>query len=1199
MKIQKKEDPWGTDFQVKKRVVSFSASIEIFRCVQVRESVQGRGLYGTPPAMLNFRKIRQDFSSGVLKEGKGLHEQEVIRDAKILHLDGGTVRIACHVQGAFEHVYPCEVEIDRQESMMVDSQCGCSKSYDCQHVAAFLFHLEGNLNEIIVTYSQETDLDEVDEDEKEELLEAFEEAATKEEVRRDESRQKEMLADYASAAGVLASSPFFLPLEQIQEDQAELGLILLPQANEPQKSDQPLPFQLSLRVQGRAKALLISHVQLFLQAVRYREPIKIGGKRYYFTMRSFSCSGQQLLQIVSNHAKFAKGGEERLLRIGYLDHETLGTLLAAAFEEAVQETPHVGSLEPLPHLYWGSMDQPLQFSTFPARIEFLLEYLEIPAPSLLMRPSVVIDGQTINPHEAMLFETAKPGILHETIYYRFAAPIRRQHLCHLEELETISVPEPLFGTFIENTLPQLRAQADVVNPKLVERFVTLPYTQELRARCTMHYLDCELDCELFFLYDDVEIPAALSKLTPEHLATFVKDEGILGRNLVKEQQLIDALFQAFLYDETEGVYKLRSEKHIVEFMTEIVPRYADQIDFECPENLSDQFIYDASTFELHCRTSDQIDSYAVEVKVDGYLKGTRLDQLWECLAQKKTYIELEVPQATPGRKSSKMPKILVLDLARLAPIVQIFDEIGIECIDDHVENRPLWSLTTINPEQFKDLPVKFSMTKDLREVQKQILGETPMEPTGVPADVCTELRNYQVEGVHWLERLRKMHLGGILADDMGLGKTVQAIAAITQAKKELPDRITLIVCPTSLVYNWKEELHRFNPLLKTIVVDNIPSVRKKLLAKVPHHDVVITSYNLLQKDIETYGQFPIGYAILDEAQHIKNRGTRNARSVKLIQGVHRLILTGTPIENSLDELWSLFDYLMPGLLGNYERFVEKYVRTNERRDAMTKLQKKLAPFILRRMKDDVLDDLPPVSEVLYHCSLSDTQKELYQSYAASAKEELSRLVKKEGFDKIQIHVLATLTRLKQICCHPAIFAKEKAEEGDSAKYDLLMELLPSLIEGGHKTVIFSQYTKMLQIMREDLSHRGIRFAYLDGATKNRLEIVKQFNKDADIPVFLVSLKAGGAGLNLVGADTVIHYDMWWNPAVENQARDRVHRIGQKKSVSSYKLITLDTIEEKILNLQKRKKELVKMVIKCDDDAIAKLTWEEVLELLQT
>jgi SNF2 family DNA or RNA helicase len=250
------------------------------------------------------------------------------------------------------------------------------------------------------------------------------------------------------------------------------------------------------------------------------------------------------------------------------------------------------------------------------------------------------------------------------------------------------------------------------------------------------------------------------------------------------------------------------------------------------------------------------------------------------------------------------------------------------------------------------------------------------------------------------------------------------------------------------------------------------------------------------------------------------------------------------------------------------------------------------------MKSDVLDDLPDVSEIVFHSKLSPSQKELYNSYATTAKDELTKLVERDGFDKVQIHVLATLTRLKQICCHPAIFANEGGAVEDSSKFDLLLELLQTLINGGHKTVIFSQYTKMLKIMKNEFDAQGIKYSYLDGSSKNRMSIVKEFN-EGDNPIFLVSLKAGGTGLNLTGADTVIHYDMWWNPAVENQATDRVHRMGQKQNVSVYKLVTLDTIEEKIVAMQKKKEGVVKKIVSTDDDVISKLTWEDVLDLLKT
>lgn len=1142
--------------------------------------------------MLNFRKLRQDFSSNVLKEGKELFDKSAVKGAKILHLDVSSVRLSSRVKGAFENVYESEIEIDRLESCAIDSNCDCTYTYDCQHIAALLYFLENNLDEIVVSYSEERDLDEeeeIDDEEKEQLRETFEKAAEKEDERKDAHYQKEVLREYVSAAKHLGGSPFFHAPEVVDEDKAELAVVFAPGTFE---NKEAVDMQIALRLPSRSKPLYIPNMRAFLDAVRYREPLSISGRRYFLSLFSFDGASRDLMSLLLNHVRPANE-----MRIGTIDTQALGTVLARAHDIVISSGAPIDKEVPLPCLFSGNLEEPLCFSTCPAHIKCTLEYLEAPGPMLLLKPTFQLDEEEIVPEEGLLFATAKPGLIYNNTYYRFEPHIKRVHLKSLAQFHEITVPEPLFGTFIENALPVLRQYAEVTNPGLIERFITLPYVEMLKGRCVIHYLNGELEAELYFVYDDVEIPVALSKLEYDQIALFVADEGILARNLVEEQKIIDALFEDFLYDEKEGLFRTKSEKKIVEFMTEVIPAHQDQITFECPENLSEQFIYDESTFEMKFKESERIDAYEVALKVDGHLKGIKLDLIWDCIASKKRFLELQ----TPGKK--KLPKFLVLDLEKIAPLVQIFDEVGLQVIDSHTEERPLWSLTTINAKQFKDLPVKFSMSKRLMQIQKQILGEAAFKAQDVPAVIKAEPRNYQVDGIGWLERLRRMHLNGILADDMGLGKTLQAIIAITQSRLEKPGVPSLIVCPTSLVYNWQEEFHKFNPEIDVLVVDSVPAQRKKLLKTVDQYDVVVTSYNLLQKDIEQYKKIPFDYVVLDEAQHIKNRGTRNAKSVKMIQAAHRLILTGTPIENSLEELWSLFDFLMPGLLSTYDRFVEKYIRNSghaeDKSSNLANLRKKVSPFILRRMKEDVLEDLPPVSEILYHCHLTDVQQELYKSYAASAKEELSRLVKKEGFDKIHIHVLATLTRLKQICCHPAIFAKEKPEVGDSAKYDMLMELIPSLIEGNHKTVIFSQYTKMLSILREDLQSRGIPFSYLDGSSKNRLQIVKKFNEDPAIPIFLVSLKAGGSGLNLVGADTVIHYDMWWNPAVENQATDRVHRLGQKKSVSSYKLVTLNTIEEKILNLQNRKKGLVKKVMSSDDEAMAKLTWEEVLELLQT
>lgn len=1165
--------------------------------------------------MLNFRKLKQDYSPSIVKEGRMLYDKGMVVSGKIVNLTANTVRLNCRVLGSFDNTYQCEIEIDRKQSTAIDSDCDCSYKYDCQHLSAVLFFLEEKLDEILVTYSKETDLEKsagLDDNIKATLRETFKVAETKEVVRQGKKSQKELLQEYLGASKVLGQSPFFVPEESLAQDLAELAILFSnPPASQAEQNNQ-IEIQLALRLPFRSKPLNIPIAKDFLDALRYQEPLYIAGKRYFFSLGSFDANSSRILKMIMDVARYPESKDERFQRMAHIDIEAFGTILAQAYELSnAQNNTLAGQRNPdadpetMPCLYCATLEEPLRCSPSPAALRVSLEYLEVPAPKILLNPTIVLDAaKAVTLEEVRLFECAIPGMIHQNTYYSFAPTIRRKHLRNLPVLRDITIPEPLFGAFVENSIPELMRFAEIANSDIIERFVTLPFVGQLGAECDIHYLNGELEAQLHFLYDKIRVPADPSQLTVDNIAPFVTNQGILARNLTEEHKIIEALFQDFIFDPSQGVYVAKTDKKIVEFMTEIIPSHQQRIKFNCPENLLEQFIYDNTRFKLHLKETDRIDVYEVNLKVDGHLNGVTLDLMWECLSSKRTFIEL-VRKKQGKKKSSdeagRLHKILVLDLDKLAPLVHLFDEIGIQDFTDHCEERPLWSLANLDPSQFEGLPIDFSMSERLQEIQQQMLGNNVMNSSPVPKEVKAVLRSYQTEGIGWLEKLRSMHLNGILADDMGLGKTLQAIIAITQHQLENPQSISLVICPTSLVYNWKEEFVKFNPNLKVLPVDGTPLQRKKLLNNILDFEVIITSYSLLQKDIDFYKTIPFSYAILDEAQHIKNRGTRNAKSVKMIQAKHRLILTGTPIENSLDELWSLFDFLMPGLLSTYDRFVEKYIRNPNSGTGknMESLRKKVLPFILRRMKQDVLADLPPVSHIAYHCHLSDTQRDLYHAYAKSAREELSQLVKREGFDKVQIHVLATLTRLKQICCHPAIFAKDSPEIGDSAKYDMLMELLQTLIAGKHKTVIFSQYTRMLNIIRQDLEKQRIRFEYLDGTSKNRLSIVKKFNEDENISVFLVSLKAGGSGLNLVGADTVIHYDMWWNPAVENQATDRVHRIGQKNSVSSYKLITLNTVEEKILELQKRKSGLVKQVVTCDEEAIAKLTWEEVLELLQT
>lgn len=1158
--------------------------------------------------MLNFRKLKQDFASSIVKEGKEFFEGNKVVSAKLLHLDSKSMRISGRVLGQYDNHYESEIEIDRMECETIDSNCDCPYNYDCQHIAALLFFLEQNLDQILVSYSKENDLEDgedLEDNEKEELLEKFKEAEDKEQIRQEENYQRQILQEYITSSNMLSVSPFFRSEGNKDVDQAEFSIIY----NIPKKGNGAIELQVALRLPYRSKPLHIPNLRKFIDAIRFKESIFMGGKKFLFSLDSFSLQQREVVRMVMDHLRFPDNvSSERALRIGLIDPNFFGIILARIFELTEQEMSKSGyshqedELPILPGVYLGGFETPLRFSSALANFRFHLEYIEPPTSKILLNPKITVDDKELMLEEALLFQCAKPGLLFDNTYMRFPHTITRRHLRNLKDIRDMTIPEPLFGSFVENALPELSQFAEVANREVIEEFVTLPFAGDVETICDLSYLNGELEAAVHFIYDGNQVPQAPSQLSFDTVSSFVSKEGILARNLVEERKIIEDLFQDFLFSKELGIYISKSDKKIVEFMTDTIPRNKNRVKFNCPQNLLDQFIYDKTEFKLHFEPTKKIDQYQIHLEIKGSLKGIKLDQLWDCISAKKAFIELATPKSTAKKKTEKAKpaKILVLDLERLTGVVQLFDELGITLLENSTLERPLWSLANIDKEQFEGLPIAFSISDKLVEIRKQMLGEKELKNTPVPKDIKADLRSYQEEGVHWLERIRSMYLGGVLADDMGLGKTVQAIVALSQLMKQKLG-CALIVCPTSLLYNWKEEFAKFNPKCKVTVIDGIPTNRKKTISQIDKYDAVITSYTLLQKDIESYKETLFSYVILDEAQHIKNRGTRNAKSVKMVRAHHKLILSGTPIENSLDELWSLFDFLMPGFLSSFDRFVEKYVRVSgeEQTKNIEYLRKKISPFILRRMKEDVLKDLPPVSENIYHCQLSEVQKELYRSYAQSARDELVKLVERDGFDRVQIHVLATLTRLKQICCHPAIFAKEKAEPGDSAKYDMLLELLQTLMEGGHKTVIFSQYTQMLKIMRADLEQKGIRFCYLDGSTKNRLDVVKQFNEDPSIYVFLVSLKAGGTGLNLVGADTVIHYDMWWNPAVESQATDRVHRMGQKKSVSAYKLITLNSIEEKIDEMQKRKKGLVKKVVSCDDEAISKLTWEDVLELLKT
>lgn len=503
-----------------------------------------------------------------------------------------------------------------------------------------------------------------------------------------------------------------------------------------------------------------------------------------------------------------------------------------------------------------------------------------------------------------------------------------------------------------------------------------------------------------------------------------------------------------------------------------------------------------------------------------------------------------------------------------------------------------------------------------RERAAKQSGEAKLEcpPLG---DLETVLRPYQKQGVAWLAFLRENGFGGILADEMGLGKTLQTLAFLNALRRtggETGDESAaapastshsalrpphLVVCPTSLVFNWVAEAQKFTPGLKVLALQG-PD-RHARFEQIPTSDIVVTSYALMRRDAERYRELEFDAVVLDEAQHIKNRQTQNAQAVKAVKSRHRIVLTGTPLENSVLDLWSIFDFLMPGYLGAARDFRERYelpITKEKSAEAQARLARRLRPFMLRRMKKEVASDLPAKLEQVSFCELTPDQRSVYQQVIEASRKEVLEAVGTQGMARSRMVVLTALLRLRQVCCDLRLLKLNDVNPANaSGKLDLFGELLEEVMDGGHRLLVFSQFVGMLTLLREKLTAEGIEFCYLDGSTTERAKVVERFQTDSAIPVFLISLKAGGVGLNLTGADTVIHFDPWWNPAVEEQATDRAHRIGQTKVVTSYKLIARDTVEEKILALQNRKRELIQAMIGGEEEFATALSWEEVQELL--
>ncbi|GGG14749.1 DEAD/DEAH box helicase [Paenibacillus abyssi] len=720
-------------------------------------------------------------------------------------------------------------------------------------------------------------------------------------------------------------------------------------------------------------------------------------------------------------------------------------------------------------------------------------------------------------------------------------------------------------SFIAKVIPGLMNLGRVrIAQAVSDRMVQAP----LKASLFLDRVKDRLLAGLEFQYGDIVI-------NPLEASGQRQDEDrLLLRDGDQERQILELIEQSG-FVKTEGGYSMSGEDEEYYFLYHVVPQL---------EKLVQVYATSAVKSKLH------IGHVYPKVKVEVDERTDWLEFQFEMEGIPESEIRYLIKSLEEKRKYHRLANgaLLPLESSDFQEIIGFLNDMGIHKSDvKGTEYRlpVVYGLQLIDTIQTGNT---VSLGKSFRRLLENMRNPDHLE-FPIPDDLDRTLRDYQKYGFQWLKTLAHYRFGGILADEMGLGKTIQSIAFLVSVLPEIRDTgmPSMIVSPSSLMYNWHNEIKRFAPEIRVMIADGSRKERGSALRDVSQADVIITSYPLLRRDFAHYAGFSLHTLILDEAQAFKNHYTQTAQAVKALRARHRFALTGTPVENSLEELWSIFDVVLPKLFPDRKAFGELS------REAVAR---RIRPFLLRRLKTDVLKELPEKIESLQTSRLLPDQKKLYVAYLAKLQQDTLKHLNTEGFNKNRIKILAGITRLRQLCCHPALFMKDYA--GSSAKFNQLMEMLAECRSTGKRALVFSQFTEMLGLIGRELGYLGVPYFYLDGQTPapERVELCNRFN-EGERDLFLLSLKAGGTGLNLTGADTVILYDLWWNPAVEQQAADRAHRIGQKNIVQVIRLVSQGTVEDKMYELQQRKMDLIDEVIGPGQDGLSALSEDEIRELL--
>ncbi|MFC5650726.1 SNF2 helicase associated domain-containing protein [Paenibacillus solisilvae] len=731
--------------------------------------------------------------------------------------------------------------------------------------------------------------------------------------------------------------------------------------------------------------------------------------------------------------------------------------------------------------------------------------------------------------------------------------------------QQIQIAQEQMEPFMEKVVPGLMKLGSVhLTQAVSERIVQTP----LKAKLYLDRVRDRLLAGLEFHYGSIVINPLESDGSSR------EERHILLRDGEKEIRILELMVQSG-FTATEGGYFLSGEDLEYEFLYHVLPELEKLADVYATSAVKTKLPTGLMPPKVTVSVNERTDWLICKFEIDG-IPESEIRNLLKSLEEKRKFHRL------PGGA------FLPLEGEEYQEIIRFINETGMSRseLEAAIVRFPVAHALHLMESHRQSHTIKLG--KSFRQLLENMRNPDNLD-FPIPEQLEEVLRDYQKVGFQWFKTLAHYHFGGILADDMGLGKTLQSIAFLVSVLPEIREKRQpgLIVCPASLVYNWKNELQKFAPEIRAVIADGTQEERSQILQASSKADVIITSYPLLRRDIIQAAKQSFHTLILDEAQFFKNHNTQTAHAVKAIQAVYRFALTGTPVENKLEELWSIFDAVFPALFKDRKAF------NDLSRDIVAKRAK---PFLLRRLKSEVLKELPEKIESLQASELLPEQKKLYVAYLAKLQQEALKHLNDKDFQKNRIKILAGLTRLRQLCCHPSLFVEDYA--GSSAKFEQLLEIIEECRSAGKRMLVFSQFTEMLGIIGRELGYQGIPFFYLDGSTpsRERVDRCSRFN-EGERDLFLISLKAGGTGLNLTGADTVILYDLWWNPAVEQQAADRAHRIGQNKVVQVIRLVTQGTVEDKMYELQQRKMNLIDEVIQPGEEALSGLSEQEIREIL--